>query len=157
MTLEELEAAFLEFKDQVPTLEGLMCNTAYASWNGAVDVSTSARYTLMVAPIPIRILSVAVSFEYWTLAGSDTSYWTGSIEHGTNAAGFPDMAVKTTQLTGALANNGITQRTPWTWDSAVWGTTDLAAGELLTVNWAPTGSPDALHLPKCYTIRYREL
>jgi hypothetical protein len=159
MNLAELEAAFLEFKDQVPTLEGLMTNTAIQSWNGYTDITTNTRYTLMIAPIPIRILSVAVSFEYWTIAGSDTSYWTGIIEHGTQAGGFPDMATRTTQLTGANANNGITQRTPWTWDAAEWGTTDLSAGELLTVNWYATGTPapEPLHFPALYTIRYREL
>jgi hypothetical protein len=159
MTLEELEAAFLQFRDQVPTLEGLMTNTAIQSWNGYTDITTNTRYTLMAPLIPVRILGVAVSFEYWTQAGSDTSFWTGAIEHGTNATGFPDMAVKTTQLTGALANGGITQRTPWTWDAESWTTTDVAAGELLTVNWYAAGAPapSALHFPALYTIRYREL
>lgn len=158
MTLEELEAAFLAAQAATPTLEELLFSDTIVSWNGSTTITGSTRFTLLVAPIPVRILSVAVSSEYQTLAASDTAYWTCALEHGTNAGGgFPDLAVRSTQSTGANANGGISSRVPWTFDAATWVGQDVAAGELLTVNWIPTGSVAALQFPQTYTVRYRPL
>lgn len=158
-TLDELAAQVAALQDAVPTLEDLLFSTTIPSWGSATPsctISTSTRLTLMVAPIPVRILSVSFSSEYQTLAASDTSYWTAALERGQGAT-FPDLAVRTTQATGANANGGISQRSAWTFDAAAWASTDLAAGDLLTVNWYPTGSPAALQLPQTYTVRYRAL
>jgi hypothetical protein len=157
VTTDELAAQLAELRRQTPTLEELLVTASFQSWKGATDLTKPVRFTLLVAPIPVRILSVAVSFEYWTIAASETSYWTGVLEQGDGQAGFPDIAARSTRSTGANANGGITARKAWTWDAAAWSGADLAAGELLTVTWTPTGTPAALSLPALYTIRYRAL
>lgn len=157
VTTDELAAQLAELRRQTPTLEELLVTASFQSWKGATDLTKAVRFTLLVAPIPVRILSVAVSFEYWSIASSETSYWTGVLEQGDGQAGFPDIAARSTRGTGANANGGITARKAWTWDAAAWTGADLAAGELLTVTWTPTGTPAALSLPALYTIRYRAL
>lgn len=161
MTLDELEAALLATQAATPTMEELLCSTTLCCWGSTTPASSitgSTRMTLMSAPIPLRILSVSVSWDYQTLTASDTAYWTCALEHGTNAGGgFPDLAVRSTQSTGANANGGIASRVPWTFDAATWVSQDVAAGELLTVNWIPTGSVAALQFPQTYTIRYRPI
>lgn len=156
-TTDELAAQIAALQESVPTLEELLFSDTIVSWNGSTTLTGSTRFTLLVAPIPLRILSVGISSEYQTLAASDTAYWTCALEHGTNAGGFPDLAVRSTQNTGATANGGIASRTPWTFDAATWVSQDIAAGELLTVNWIPTGSVAALQFPQTYTIRYRPI
>lgn len=156
-TTDELAAQVAALQEATPTLEELLFSDTIVAWNGNTTITASTRFTLLVAPIPLRILSLSISSEYQTLAASDTNYWTCALEHGTNAAGFPDLAVRNTQNTGANANGGIAQRTPWTFDAASWASQDVAAGELLTVNWIPTGSVAALQFPQTYTVRYRPL
>jgi hypothetical protein len=157
VTTEELAAQLAALRQQTPTFEELLVTASFQSWMGGTDISVPVRFTLLVAPIPVRILSVAVSFEYWTIASSETSYWTGVLEHGDGPAGFPDIATRSTRSTGPTANGGITARKAWTWDAAAWSGADLATGELLTVTWTPTGSPAPLHHPALYTLRYRAL
>lgn len=160
-TTDELAADLAALRDSVPTLEEQLFSTTIPCWGTTPggSITTSNRITLLVAPIPLRILSVAISWDYQTLTASDTAYWTCALEHGNNASGsgFPDLAVRSTQNTGANANGGIASRVPWTFDAAAWASTDIAAGELLTVNWIPTGSPAALQFPQTYTVRYRSL
>lgn len=156
-TTDELAAQIAAMQAATPTLEELLFSDTIPSWNGNTTITGSTRFTLLVAPIPLRILSVSISSEYQNLAASDTAYWTCALEHGTNTGGFPDLAVRSTQNTGANANGGIASRVPWTFDAATWVSQDVAAGELLTVLWTPTGSPAALQFPQTYTVRYRPL
>lgn len=159
-TTDELAAQLASMQESTPTLEELLFSTTLTCWgvtSAGMSISGSTRLTLMVAPIPIRILSVSIAWSYQTLAASDTSYWTCALEHGVEVTGYPDLAVRSTQNTGANANGGISQRTPWTFDAATWTSQDVAAGELLTVNWIPTGSVAPLQFPHTYTVRYRAL
>lgn len=174
MTIEELaaqvaalqsamedQAAELEsMRQSVPTSEQLLTTATFpVGSSGSVSLTVDSRITLMIAPFPLRILSVAMSIEYGTVAESDTSYWIGTLESGTGAAGFPNIAAKTTQKNGALAGGAINARTPWTWDSANWNAEAavLAKGQLLCVNWDEVGTPAALRFPQVYTIRYLPL
>lgn len=160
MTLAELEAVVLQLQESVPTLEEQWFTTAVQAWvDGAGALTRSPgnhRCTIMVAPVACRILSVDLSFEYWTLAGSDANYWTGTVEKGSDGT-FPDIVTKTTQLTGADANGGITARTAWSFDSGNWSNADLSKGQLLAINWAKTGTPAAFLYPMIATVRYRPL
>lgn len=161
-TTDELAAQLGELQIQVPTIEDLICTVSIPGWSSSggtlsASLGSSTRFTLMTLNVPVRILSVAVSFEYFSLGASDTSYWTCFLEKGNEAAGFPDIAARSTQNTGANANGAIVKRTPWTFDAAAWGNADVAAGELLAVNWAPTGSVANLEFPVNYTIRYQPL
>lgn len=158
-SLDELAAQVAALQESVPTLEDLLFSTTIPSWGSttpACTLTASTRLTLMVAPMPVRILSVALSPEYQTLAASDTAYWTAALERGSGGS-FPDLAVRSTQATGPNAGGGLAQRAPWTFDAAAWAGADLAAGDLLTVNWYPTGGVAALQLPQTYTVRYRAL
>lgn len=158
-TTDELATQLASVQDSTPTLEELLFSTTVPCWGSTPSgtITGSTRLTLMVAPIPLRILSVGISWDYQTLAASDTNYWTCALEHGNATAGFPDLASRSTQSTGANANGGITARMPWTFDAATWASQDVAQGELLTVNWIPTGSVVALQFPQTYTVRYRAL
>jgi len=158
--LEDQAAELESVRQTVPTSEQLLATATFPVWSGAVaSISSDNRITLMVAPFPLRVLSVALSVEYGTVADSNTNYWTGTLESGTGPTGFPDIASKTTQSTGALAGGPINARVPWTWDSANWNAEAavLAKGQLLCVNWVETGTPPALRFPQVYTVRYSPL
>lgn len=150
-TVDELAA-------QTPSLEELLTSTLVPCWNGPIDrLSTANAMTLLVAPIPLRILSVAISWEYWNLAASDTAYWSANLNKGTGPTGFASIATRTTQNTGANANGPVVARKPWTFDAAAWGNADLAAGELLRVTFSPAGTVNDLDMPFTVTTRYRPL
>jgi hypothetical protein len=156
-TLEELAADLATLKTQVPIHEELLFSTILPCWNNAVDKLTNANaISLLVAPIPLRVLSCALSFEYWSLAASDSAYWTMTLSRG-NTSGYTDIAARSTQNTGANANGGITARKAWTFDAAAWGDAELAAGDLLRLTVAPTGTVAAWDMPVTATIRYRPL
>lgn len=157
MTLEELEAVVSQLQDTTPTLEEMIFSVPFQSWNGLQDLTGDTRFTLLVAPIALRVLSVDLSFEYWNLSSSDAAYWTVVLEKGTGASGFPDIAVRNTRNTGADANGPITARASWNFDAANWGNADLTKGQLLTMTWLKTGSPNPIHLPMIATVRYRPL
>lgn len=158
-TTDELAAQIAALQAATPTLEEQLFSMTIPCWGSSTPASSitgSTRLTLMVVPIPLRILSVGISWDYLTIAPSDTVFWTCSLERGSGGL-FPDLAVRSTQNTGANANGGISPRVPWTFDAAAWVNTDLAAGDLLTAIWDPTGSPAALKFPQTYTVRYRAL
>ncbi|GAB3667044.1 hypothetical protein GCM10027589_32570 [Actinocorallia lasiicapitis] len=157
MAEEDLAAELAALKSRTPTLEELVFCVGIQSWVKGAEVGEATRFTLMAAPFPLRVLSVSVTFEYFSLAASETAYWSAVLEKGTGPKGFPDIAARTTRSKGADANGPITARVPWTWDAATAGDADLAAGELLAVNWTPVGSPPKLKLPALYTVRYRPL
>lgn len=157
MTLEELEEFATTWSSKTPTLEELMFTLSIPNWNGSTDVTAATRFTLLIAPVPVRVLSVDISFEYWTLVSSPTAYWQATLEKGTGPAGFPDIANRDTQATGANANGPIVSRQAWNFDAATWANADLAKGELLCVTWSKVGTPAALHLPMTATVRYRPL
>ena len=157
-TIEELAADLETVKGSTPTLEDLLFSTVVPCWNNAADKLTGANaMTLLVAPIKLRVLSIALSWEYWSLAASDVNYWTLTVKKGSNPAGWTTIATRTTQNTGANANGAVAARSAWTFDAAAWGDADLNIGDLLRVDFAPTGSVAALDLPFTATIRYRAL
>jgi hypothetical protein len=141
-------------------VEDLVFSTGVQAWVDASGNLTRSplnhRSTIMVAPFAMRVLGVDVAFEYWTCAESDTNYWELTLEKGSGAS-FPDIAIKTTQATGANANGGIAPRTAWSFDSANWGDADMAKGQLLAVNLARVGTPPTIVYPAVYTVRYRPL
>lgn len=162
-TLASLQAEIDELKVSVPTLEELLLTVTFQCWvsesGGTPTMSRASgfRMCLLTAPIPIKVLSVSVCWEYLNLPASDTSYWTGTLEIGTGPAGFPDVAQRSTRNTGATANGGVTARKPWTFDAAAWADSDMAAGEVLALNWSKTGGPANLSFPMIATVRYAAL
>lgn len=179
MTLEELEVALgllagrmtdaeadmMAVKTATPTLEELLFSTVITLWNGSTTFTAGPRMTLMVAPFPVRVLGVDLSFEYTTLAsgqpavvGSNTNYWRLTLERGLPSGSFPDICSKSTQISGAEANGAIFTRKAWSFDSANWnGDRDLDKGDLLCLLWADTGNPTPVRLPMTATVRYAAL
>jgi len=161
MTLEELEDVVTGLQSSVPTLEEQVMVSNFCCYANGTPVNTVASavwLTLASAPIPMRVLSVDLSFEYWSLTASDTNYWQAELAIH-NAAGFgTPFAIRSTRSTGANANGGITARIPWNFDAAAWGTADLAKGENLAMRVAPFGTPATpFRFPMVATIRYRAL
>lgn len=160
ITLDSVNADLQTTKASVPTLEESLLSFVVDSWplNGAPVQSLSVAYrtSLIVAPINLSILSLAISWEYWSLAASDTAYWYGNLEVGTGPAGFTTVATRSSQNTGVNANGAITARSPWTFDAAVTTTTPVSVtkGQLLAISWFPSGTVAAMKLPVTYTIRY---
>jgi hypothetical protein len=160
-TTDELAADLAAVKASTPTIEELIVTTPICCWTSgttpARDITSAVWITLLTAPIPLRILSVALSFEYWSLAASDTAYWQAELARH-DASAFTVFAVRTSQITGPNANGPVTSRQPWTFDAAAWGSADLATGESLTLRPTPIGSPaSSWRLPMLATIRYRPL
>jgi hypothetical protein len=154
-----------ELAEQVPSLEELLFANTVCCWTNSSqtpirDITGAVWMTLMFAPIPVRILSVTLSWEYWNLAASDTAYWSADLAvRGPSTSGDYDVfATKTTQLTGATANGPVVARQAWSFDSANWTTADLQAGDALMLKPAPVGSPASnWRLPMTATVRYRPL
>jgi hypothetical protein len=159
-TVEELELIVADMKAVTPVVEELLFSTNVTCWVDSSGNLTRSplnhRTTLMVAPFAMRVLGVDVAFEYWSCPESDTNYWELTLEKGSGVS-FPDIAVKTTQATGTLANGPIIPRTAWSFDSANWGDADMAKGQLLAMNLARVGTPPTIMYPATYTIRYRPL
>lgn len=158
-TLDSVNADLQATKAAVPTLEEQLTSTIVSCWKGTSDqpidlVPWGYSATLLVAPINLSVLSVGLSFEYWSLPASDSAYWAASLLIGTSVAGFATAATRTTQNTGATANGGITARSPWTFNSAPGSPWTVPAGQLLLINWNPTGSPIQMKLPVTVTVRY---
>lgn len=157
-TLDDLAADLEQVKASTPTLEELLFSQMVPCWNNGVDkLSNANAMTFLVAPVPLRVLSISLSWEYWSLAANNTNYWTLTARKGNNTKGWDVVAARSTQSTGGNANGGVTPRTAWTFDGAAWGDADLNTGDLLRVDFAPTGSPAALDMPFTITIRYRPL
>lgn len=160
-TADEVQADLDLFMTQVPTLEDQLfvsqiCCYTYSA--PARDITGPAWLTLATAPIPMRILSVTLSFEYWNLAASDTNYWRAELAVRVLSGASNIFATRTTQSTGANANGPIVARKAWTFDAAAWGPADLLAGESLMLRPSPTGSPASdWRLPMTATVRYRPL
>lgn len=159
MTNEELEADLNLLRTQVPTLEEQLFSVVVPCWNNTSDkISGATAMTLLIAPIPLRILSAVCSWDYWNLPAHEANYWKADLNRGTGPDGFTSIAIKTTQTTGALAGGAVTARKAWPLDSANWGGADLAAGDLLRLTASPIGSPASdWDLPMTVTIRYRPL
>lgn len=157
-TIDELAAELEQVKTSTPTLEEQLFSQMVPCWNNGVDrLSNANAMTFLVAPIPLRVLSISMSWEYWSIAASNTNYWTLTARKGNNSAGWGVIAARSTQSTGGNANGPVAARTAWTFDGASWGDADLAAGDLLRIDFAPTGSPADLDMPFTITVRYRAL
>lgn len=169
MTLEELEVAVgllagrvSTIETSTPTLEEQVFSIVIPSWNGFTSIGNGCRMTLVAAPFPCRVQGLDMSFDYTTQAagqpvvpGSNTNYWRLVLERGKPDGSFPDMAAKSTQLTGAEANGTIYTRKTWSFDSANWNNDrDLAKGDLLCLTWQEIGAPIPVKLPLVATVRY---
>ena len=157
-TVDEVAADLAEFKTQVPTLEEQLFSLLVPCWNNGADKLTNANaMTFLVAPFPLRVLSIALSWDYWSLPANDSNYWSLTARRGSNPSGWVVVATRTTQSTGGNANGGVTARKAWSFDAAAWASADLLAGDLLRVDFTPVGAVADLDMPFTVTVRYRPL
>lgn len=151
-------------ESSTPTLEETWLSLNISSWNGATTFGAGPRMTLMTAPVKCRILGFDLVLEYSTITGaaavpaSNTNYWRLVLERGKADGSFPDMAAKTTTVTGAETGGTIYTRRPFSFDSANWNSDrDLSKGDTLCLLWSAVGNPTDIRLPMTVTIRYAAL
>lgn len=147
MTLEELEAAYLalaaevaDLKTKTPTLEEMVFEQCLPRFNGSDQITGTPAWSFFVAPIKCRVLSVAFFWEYLNVGGGNANYWRLTLQKGNDLVGWADVAQRSTQTTGAIANGGIDNRVAWTFDAATWSDATLLPGHAMRVSFAPFGN-----------------
>ncbi|GAA0199438.1 pyocin knob domain-containing protein [Glutamicibacter creatinolyticus] len=143
----------------VPSLEELVATGHIAvAVNGTTPVTEfdwSANFTTFIAPFPLRVLSVDLMFDRWTLAANNTSYATIILRRA-RAGSFANIATKTTQATGGQP---VAPRTAWGFAGSTWdtGARDMQAGDAVNLAFSFTGTGVKAVLPMSATIRYMPL
>lgn len=110
--------------------------------------------SIMTAPYNVRLLSVSLSWEYWSIDADDTQFWEIAairIDGGTGE--WEPVAVRTTQASGAYANGGINPRRPWEFGGADFGS-GFASGDLFGIAIAPHGGVKDLNFGFTATVGY---
>lgn len=150
------------YQVQTPTLEELLFSTFIPAYNyqgtlGPTVDGTGAgvSFTALVAPMALRILSLSLCWEYWSIAASDTDYWNVDLLHR-HADGTANnvVATRTTQVTGAEANGGVVDRQAWTFSGVDTSTDLFDVDDLIAVTVRPTGTPADMTLGVTVSIRY---
>lgn len=154
---DDVQANLDQLKTEIPTLEEQMFSTCLATWNGDQYVNYDFIATLLIAPIRMRLLSLAMAWDYYNLPVSDTNYWRLRARIGDNSGTYKYVAARSTQKTGAETNGGITARVAWTFDAAAWGNADMEPGDLLQLHCTQGGTPAQMRFPATITARYAAL
>lgn len=140
----------------VPTIDELVQTVVISTWGtaGSTVENGPVTHTVWIAPFDCSITWAAMSFDYWTLAESDSNYWQFQFTRG-RGADRANIVSKTTMSTGS-GGEGITARTFWGFSGFVWDTNaaKMQAGDLLLLRTAKTGSPADVQLPMTVTFRY---
>lgn len=157
LTPEDVQANLDAFKEMVPTHEEQIFSTVVATWNADQYVDYDHIQTLMIAPISLRVLSLALSWDYFNLPVSDTNYWRFRLRAGDATKSYKYIAARATTKTGAETNGDIVARKAWTFDAAAWTDVDLAPGDLLQLHNTQGGTPAKIRFPMTATIRYAAL
>lgn len=122
-----------------------------------VATITSTRgFPLFIAPYDLSLTSLA--FTQWenpVSAASDTNYWTATLRvYDADGSTFKTVATKTTKVTGGQA---IPLRTPWVFDASLFTSPSVAAGKMVAVAFAGSGTPPTITGPFIATVGYRPL
>jgi len=114
----------------------------FASTYQPASFAATTSFPIFVAPFPLVVKQVAVMVWNTTLAANDTNYWRLAVRR-MRANASVEIASKSTQLTGG---EGITQRTEWNFDAAVFSATNglIAKGDAVDLGMFATGAPAAL-------------
>lgn len=159
--LDTVNADLQDLKTKVPTLEEQIFTAAHVGWPTTSNTVTNKvtwehQGTLLIAEFPMKILSLSTVAEWWDCAASDTDYWQATVL-ALSPASWSTLAIRSTQITGANANGGVTRRVAWDFKAAPWADIVLNAGDLLAILWTPVGSPGPKILPATYSGRYRRV
>lgn len=111
--------------------------------------------TIFIAPFVLRVHSVALCWEYWSIAASNSKYWefAASRMHwhgGTND--WDSIGSNTTQISGDNAGGAVVPRTSRT--ITVDDDVVCAAGDLVLVGFIPHGSPAQMNYSVAVTVSY---
>jgi hypothetical protein len=157
LTPDDVQANLEVVKLQVPTLEEQMFSTCMALWNGDQYVNYDFIASIFVAPIRLKILSMALVWDYFNQSASDSNYWRIRLRSGDNSAPYKYIAARSTESTGAETNGPIAARVAWTFDAAAWGDASLEPGDLLQLHCTQGGNPSDMRFPCTATVRYAAL
>lgn len=104
--------------------------------------------TLMVAPYPMRITTITMTFDQMTLASNATNYMTATFRK--YAATGTVMVAKTSTM------EGIAPRVPWRFDSLSWteAARNLATGDAINLGFGAAGTGSTTTFPVNITIGY---
>lgn len=137
----EATAATLQSQfDQVTTTAATVDETGlvqFSDWtNGGTD--TAVDRTVAVVGDPRFLAWASIVWDAWTLAASDTDYWTFSLVQRRGGVDTT-IATKTTQATQGEA---ITAGKPWDFAGGPWGAVALSLGDTIRLVGAKTaGAP----------------
>lgn len=123
----------------------------FASLYQPTTFAATTSFPIFVAPFALVVKQAAIVVWNTTLAANDTNYWRLAVRR-TRANASVEIASKSTQLTGG---EGITQRTQWNFDAAVFSATNglIAKGDAVDLAMFMTGAPTSLSGVVC-TVRY---
>lgn len=129
-----VEAAMVPLRDMTPTLEEL---TVTVNLGG--DITAARTVPIHVAPYSSELNSLALVVAD-AVSASDTNYWTVTIKRY-RAGVEANVGIKTTKFTGGQA---LAAFVPWDYGTVVLANTGLIPGDVLVLDFAPTGSPAPL-------------
>ena len=107
--------------------------------------------TLMIAPYPLRITTITMVFDSFTLAANATNYMTATFRKYTTTG--------TVLVSKATSTEGITARKPWRFDAVSWNESarELAEGDALNLGFGSAGTGSTVTFPVNITIGYEPL
>lgn len=107
--------------------------------------------TLFVAPYPLRITTITMVFDLFTLAANATNYMTATFRKYTTTG--------TVLVSKATSTEGITARKPWRFDAVSWteAARDLAEGDAINLGFTAAGTGSTVTFPVNITIGYEPL
>src|SRR5690606_31671641 len=107
--------------------------------------------TLMIAPYPLRITTITMVFDSFTLAANATNYMTATFRKYTTTG--------TVLVSKSTSTEGITARKPWRFDAVSWteSARNLAEGDALNLGFSSAGTGSTVTFPVNITIGYEPL
>ena len=145
-------AAITALQDASASIEDLSETVTFVPVG--MTVSAAWNVPLLIAPFPLTVTSLSIVSWSTAVAASNTSYYTFTAQIMSTAPAPRTIASKTTKVTGGEA---FTVRKAWDYSGATWADSDAAAGEIVHLSFAPTGSPAAIAGPMLATVGYRPL
>lgn len=127
----------------------------YAGTSAIVEFTTTTSHTVMVAPFPLEITSVVLSFERFSIERHASNYVRAWPQKGRDGVNTPMAAQKNTS-TGS-GGEAIATRKAWSLTDG--GITDgkMAKDDLLMIVLGVTGAPGPIQYPFTATVKYRPL
>lgn len=150
-----LDEAVQQLHDIAMTIDESEKTFGYSVWQQGttvvVQLNASATMSVWAVTYACRVEAARFSFEFFTLAASDTNYWEVDVAR-IRAGVATRIAVKHTKVTGG---EGITARTPWSFAGIPFDPAAglLAPGDLLVVRVNRVGAPADLRLPVIGSIK----